>query len=626
MNRIAQLHLNNFKFFGQEKPIQLDGRHLLLYGENGSGKSTIYWSLYTLFEAALKNEDEEIKKYFRKGAKEEYSLVNIHAPEVAVGSGNFDSFVQLTTNDITPLRFRIALDDVAIRGNDDAKKVNYASDFIQYKLLQSLHSFWHKDPIDLVDFFTDHTLQHVQFDEIVITRNGTQLKLTNAFDIWNQILTGPEWTTSRGKTPKRIRVYKGSPPYIEFEKMVADFNEGMEKLIAYVNKQAEDFLQRLGYTSFKFYLKYSNASFIKKDIEYNAIPFKVALIVSEYEGKKDVVHRAHSFLNEAKLSAMGIAVRLAVLHQKLKHNGLKFIVLDDLLISLDMRNRERVLDLFLSDDFSKNYQLLILTHDRHFYEMAKRKIKDYNQKDDWVYYEMYSQEDGKITKPYITQEEGYLGKAMHFYNLFENDVAANFLRKEAESFCKIFLPPRLSLASDGRHKDLSRMIQESITFADKNNIDSSLLKILQKHRQFILNPGSHDSYDVPKFRNEVMDCHKVLTSLQEIRIKKLLEKNDRLYFEVSNAGNVWRAEIVLDDELRLLQEVGKGSILLEGRINYTMLNNGAPTAKGLQHGIENIGSFYSKCYAKASDSGLADFWDGIFITSTGAPLRSIKAF
>ena len=52
MSRIKTLHINNFKFFRNSTPIELNGKHLLLYGENGSGKSSVYYAIYTLLEAA----------------------------------------------------------------------------------------------------------------------------------------------------------------------------------------------------------------------------------------------------------------------------------------------------------------------------------------------------------------------------------------------------------------------------------------------------------------------------------------------------------------------------------------------------------------------------------------------
>jgi len=41
----------------------LDGKHILSYGENGSGKSSIVWGLYTLMESRRKP-IPEVQKYF----------------------------------------------------------------------------------------------------------------------------------------------------------------------------------------------------------------------------------------------------------------------------------------------------------------------------------------------------------------------------------------------------------------------------------------------------------------------------------------------------------------------------------------------------------------------------------
>ena len=59
--RIHELHINDFKFFSEVEPdsplLKIDGKHMLIYGENGSGKSTIYWALYTLLESSLKKSE-----------------------------------------------------------------------------------------------------------------------------------------------------------------------------------------------------------------------------------------------------------------------------------------------------------------------------------------------------------------------------------------------------------------------------------------------------------------------------------------------------------------------------------------------------------------------------------------
>lgn len=54
MSKISQILLSNFKFFNKEEVIDINNNHLLLYGENGSGKSSLFWGIYTLLEASFK--------------------------------------------------------------------------------------------------------------------------------------------------------------------------------------------------------------------------------------------------------------------------------------------------------------------------------------------------------------------------------------------------------------------------------------------------------------------------------------------------------------------------------------------------------------------------------------------
>src|SRR5690348_7314053 len=50
--RIDQIEISDFRGFPAElvPPIKLDGKNLLVYGENGSGKSTIFEALFQLLD------------------------------------------------------------------------------------------------------------------------------------------------------------------------------------------------------------------------------------------------------------------------------------------------------------------------------------------------------------------------------------------------------------------------------------------------------------------------------------------------------------------------------------------------------------------------------------------------
>lgn len=64
-----------------------------------------------------------------------------------------------------------------------------------------------------------------------------------------------------------------------------------------------------------------------------------------------------------------------------------------MLLSLDMRNRNIVLNLLLNK-YSQYYQLILMTHDKSFYELAKKKINIIGKSKSWNLLEMYQDDTG----------------------------------------------------------------------------------------------------------------------------------------------------------------------------------------------------------------------------------------
>lgn len=54
MTKIKELEICNFKYARAVFIVPLDGMNALIYGENGSGKSTIFWAFHVLLESAFK--------------------------------------------------------------------------------------------------------------------------------------------------------------------------------------------------------------------------------------------------------------------------------------------------------------------------------------------------------------------------------------------------------------------------------------------------------------------------------------------------------------------------------------------------------------------------------------------
>ena len=627
-NRIGSIQLSNFKFFQDELPITLNGDNLLLYGENGSGKSSIYWAFYTLFEASLKEDDDDIRKYFCKSVKLNDNLINVHAVEEPAGSDNYNSFIQLETTDNPKKVYKISKSDVAINQDIEAKTINFASDFINYRMLLGISAFRHSDSINLFRMFVEDIFKYVQFAKVQITRDGAVKEFSNAFEIWQQIEQGHEIVNSvRSANPRKIRAYKYSKEWNEFETLIVSFNDSLKKLIEYINIQAPIYFKQLGY-EFSFYLEIeTEAYYFKADKTYEPKPFVLRIIIPEYETKKDVLHKPHSFLNEAKLSAIAISIRLAILTAKRQENCLKFIIVDDLLISLDMRNRERVLELLLSNDFVDNYQIIILSHDRMFFQMAKHKISSLGQAN-WNYIEMFEMKDKNgNSKPQIKTSKSYFGKAIEFYNNNDLPEAANNLRKAAEEFCKKILSKNQTISEDYSDYDLNGMIEHCLNFATSNDLKFRYFHQLDKFRKFLMNSSSHDDYDTPLFKSEVNDCLKIFdVYFNKIRIKHIIIESTILIFSLidGKTADIFKFEITLRENLRIYEEPNKGITVLKVKFTCSLFKN--EVLINTSNDFSTLKKLFDKPYSTSDKSQNPDYLKEILIKNDNVPLESFIKF
>ena len=132
--KIESLIIKNFKAFREEITINFENKNLLIYGNNGAGKSSIFWALYTIIQSTTK-QPEEIKKYFKIYdsllPETKQSLRNIFE------SDNEESYLKLKITDDVNV-YKISLDDIANLDQQNLKTLTATSDFINYKLLSSL--------------------------------------------------------------------------------------------------------------------------------------------------------------------------------------------------------------------------------------------------------------------------------------------------------------------------------------------------------------------------------------------------------------------------------------------------------------------------------------------------------
>ncbi len=550
MSKINKITLSNFKFFSQEDSIQLDGKHLLLYGENGSGKSSVYWGLYTLLEAAMKN-FVDVRKYFEP--RNEESLVNIYAPlmsDIRSHQEHANSYITIETDNNQI--YSLSLLGNNICGIPTVQESRKASDFINYQSIFKFQDFRNSETPDLYNVFVHSILPYVSFSTISIKGRT----LSNAGEMWESYTEGPGHTTNR--KGDIIQVYKNSAAYRQFEKFDKHFDTEIKKLIDFINPHAIKYVEELGY-KIDFELKYEKATFIKRDKTYDYTPFKLKFVITKYNGIPVDVKRPQTFLNEAKMSAIAVAIRLSVLDYRINKetddNALKVLILDDLMISLDMCNREKLMDVLL-EEYTKKFQILFLTHDRNLYNFLKeRSVK----KNLWITKEMYVGEEQRLYKEYpviIDGEEEPIEKAKKYYAAKDYVTSGVHIRRALEKLFVHLLPQELYIRHDGTFVPLQTLWEKLKDFYSRNGkpIDPDIIALFTDSKLLVLNPNAHfQRLSVPVYRSELKTAftlYEKLSNLEKIEKELVIPRGTTAVFNAPDINYYYR--FVFDEDLTII--------------------------------------------------------------------------
>ena len=154
MKRIKEIKIKNFKAFQGEEIFTINGKNVLVYGNNGAGKSSLFWALYTILQSSGKT-DPQIQKYFKEfdegNTGTHQSLKNVFLATAD------ESYVKITSIDLAAVETTYTISHDTIDTNLDAdtaiQELNLASDFINYKLLHNFYRGSHKQEVNLWPVF-----------------------------------------------------------------------------------------------------------------------------------------------------------------------------------------------------------------------------------------------------------------------------------------------------------------------------------------------------------------------------------------------------------------------------------------------------------------------------------------
>jgi len=573
MHKIKEITLKNFKFFNDEKKIEIDRKHVLVFGENGSGKSSIYWALYTFFQSVFK-EAHDVQNYFNP--RHDYSLVNRYA------NGEL-SFIEVVFEDENlDLRTkRISNTTVNTIGDHFVESCSISSDMIDYKSIFNIYNFTNRERVKLFEYFNKHLLDFINFRVSLVDINGLN-RSTKSKEWWDYL--------ARGLDPYPNI---GGPGYDDFQNLANIFNEEFEFYLNSITETANEYLE----TKFKENLK---IGFEYRPCVYNAlidgsrtrktdapeIYLNVTLLNDQLGELEKSVFRSHTFLNEARLSSIALAIRMAILREKFILGIPKVLILDDLLLSLDMGNRESVLNIIL-EEYSNDYQIFFLTHDRVFFDTALSFIKTYNSnllrqsgetngstidnafKDKWKILEMYeSFLPSGIPTPVITEYRSNLQKANFYFTDLEGidyNACGNNLRAALEEFFRGFIPVEFFRVGAGNPVQahtltLNPLIVKCIEYFNHLGWDISILDKLNRYRERALNQTSHYNPKSNYYKKELQDTFEILNKLQQYKVIPIFKTDEKIQFDVkSNSGDEFVYTFIILDDIRLYKEPKAGS-------------------------------------------------------------------
>ncbi len=542
MIKIKEIRIQNFKAFQQEQVFPINGKNVLVYGNNGSGKSSLFWALYTFLQSSIKD-DNGVKKYFKKyvGSNKEthQTLKNVFMAE------DDNSFIKITAIDTNTQRedtYTISHDVINTNNEGDTviQELNLASDFINYKLLHNFYRASHRDEINLWPVF--------EKDIFPFLTEGTKNWLED-------IIKKP--------TIDIRRTFSGAAvSRIAKERYLTEINAlnlKIQDLLDNISSNANSFLKEHFFDA-KDVIRIS-LSFDKKfkfDLIKNKIwrnnlqgwrhdQLHIKLGIEIYDDtlpeKWRKIERAQSFLNEAQLTRIAIAIRIGALRTRpLASAKFKILVLDDMLISLDLSNRMDVVRIILNkenkDDlkFFDGFQKIILTHDKGFFNLIRRNTNE----EDWVYFNFHKEEKDS-SAPKIKEDKTALQKAIQYFEEKEFETCGNELRKEAEAILSSYLDP-----------DMKKLNKDFESLSDK--LDKAFNQVAsQRHQQFTQKFLLKFDLDKLKKIKTNFDADEDLTAIEKINLNKIKSKLFDFLIELNEKKN--KKEILLEQTKDILDRI-----------------------------------------------------------------------
>ena len=482
--KITKIEIKNFKTFRGPDQIDLGnkGRNLLIYGENGSGKTSLYEALKFFLESSEgTHQFGDYRNIFSDETDKGY--IKLHfTPDPSLNKEMYEWSENIQN-------------DTKIKPMIDASK---AKGFLDYKDLLKTNYLHHgKNSVNVFDLLINTLLKNVENDQTFPRTSFSE-----------------QWMSISGiLSPDENAEQQIENPEEQLEQLQI-FNSGLAAKLVDLAAEASKILGKFGYNiDFKF---------VFHGVRYNSQEQKLydTEILLTVKFLDEDIRSHHRFLNEAKLSAIALSIFFAGFKLQ-PDSDLKILVIDDALIGLDLSNRLPVLDILDERDFAK-YQIILMTYDRIFYEMVKKR-KSEDKK--WKAAELYCGKVDGYEIPVYVEDKTYLERAREYLDANDYKACAVYVRTAYEAIIKGYCEKKnigvkyRENVNELDSNDFWTLIKDKKIPDPKSNKPKRLLKLalvkkIELARKFTLNPLSHANIvNIP--RKELEDAIEAVEWLED---------------------------------------------------------------------------------------------------------------
>jgi len=477
--KIKVIEINNYKAFYGKQKINVGGKNLFIYGENGSGKSSLYYALKDFFQSSIENINlNALENIFIPDAKKGNSYIKVTFNPNSEGKNRKQSF-----------QLAAVTKDTDSGADTSIRDANKLKSFLTYKHLLEIHHVQKGQQIDLFNLLVNGVLKHFKYT----LTYGKELG-----ELWQTVENLIAKTTDNS--------YKLTQKKQEVNAALKTFNEAFSELFKtdspeYILKHANPILDQFNH-KLVIKLAYRQA---KPDSDYQTIENNHVHIDLTYAGKK--ITEPHLFLNEARLSAIAISIYLGMIKRHIQGIPCKILFLDDIFIGLDIANRLPLLNILKSE--FPDYQIFITTYDKPWYEYAKSYLEG---AENWKTLEFYAQETQEGYEIPLINEGDFLQKATEHYNNCDYKAAAVYTRSAFEKILRKYCEDKKkritfkSKLKDYTTQDFWSAVSADITPFTKTEIE--------QYRDLVLNPFSHYNTEKHEIKTELTNAIDAVTRLK----------------------------------------------------------------------------------------------------------------